>query len=293
MGNKKRNKAGSHRSLQAITLCISTAMVLILLGLVMLTVFTARNLSAYAKESLTVTLVLAEDTSEPEAQQICQKVKSLPYIAGLHYISKDEVLKETTKSMGVDPGEFIDVNPFTASIDLQLLPEYANNDSIKWISKQLLKIKKVSDMDYRPELIETVNKRLSQIGLVLLVLAVLLTIISFSLINNTIRLSVYSRRFSIHTMKLVGASWGFIRSPFLTKAIGQGLISACLAITVLGGGLYALNQYEPDMQKFIDYRVMAITGGIIMVFGILITSFCAWLSVNKFLRMKAGDLYKI
>lgn len=280
-------------SLQAITLCISTSMVLILLGLVVLTVFTGRNLSAYAKESLTITLVLAEDTSEPEAQQICQKVKSLPYIAGLHYISKDQVLKETTRSMGVDPTEFIDSNPFTASIDLQLLPQYANNDSIAWISKQLLQIKKVSDMDYRPELIETVNKRLSQIGLVLLVLAVLLSIISFSLISNTIRLSVYSRRFSIHTMKLVGASWGFIRRPFLIKAVGQGLLSACLAMAVLGGGLYAFSQYEPDITMFIDQRVMAVTGVIILLFGILITSFCAWVSVNRFLRMKAGDLYKI
>ena len=151
----------------------------------------------------------------------------------------------------------------------------------------------VSEVDYRKELIETVNKRLGQISLVLLVLAALLTIVSFSLINNTIRLAIYARRFSIHTMKLVGASWNFIRWPFLRNAIGQGFLSAFIALAVLGGGIYALNTYEPDIMTVIDINVLLITAGAVLLFGLIITLFCAWLSVNKFLKMKAGELYKI
>ena len=290
---KKNKITRSRTGLQVVTLCISTAMVLILLGMVVLTVFTGQNLSSYAKERLTVTMILAEDMTEPEAQQLCQKVKGLKYIAGINYVSKEQALKEGTKELGADPSEFAGMNPFTASIELQLQPDYANNDSIAKISKQLSQYKKVSDIDYRQDLIESVNQTLRKIGLVLLILAGLLTVVSFALINNTVRLSVYARRFSIHTMKLVGASWGFIRRPFLKRAVGQGFLSALIALLVLGAGVYGLYRYEPEMERFLSWQELAITGGVVVLFGVLITTLCAWLSVNKFLRMKAGDLYKI
>ncbi len=124
-------------------------------------------------------------------------------------------------------------------------------------------------------------------------MAALLTFISFSLINNTVRLTIYARRFAIHTMKLVGASWGFIRLPFLRMAIGLGLLSALLAVLVLGIGMYALYRYEPEMLTIIDGQVMAFTALVVFAVGIILTTICSWLSVNKFLRMKAGDLYKI
>ncbi len=290
---KKRNKTRKHRSLQVITLCISTAMVLVLLGMVVLTVLTGRNLSQYVKENLTVTLILSPETTPQEEQVLCKRIKTLNYISGLTYISKESALKEGTKQMGVDPSEFVGENPFTASIELQLHADYANNDSIKWIAQQLKTYHGVSDVDYRKELVESVNQWLRKISLGLLVLAGLLAIVSFSLINNTIRLAIYARRFSIHTMKLVGASWWFIRRPFLRNAVLQGLLSALLALLVLGGGLYALYYNEPDMIVIINWQVMAITAGAVLLFGLLISTFCSWLSVNKFLRMKAGELYKI
>ena len=268
-------------------------MVLILLGMVVLTVFTGKNLSSYAKERLTVTMILAENMTDPEAQNLCEKVKTLPYIAGINYVSKEQALKEGTKELGADPSEFAGMNPFTASIELQLKPDFANNDSIAKISKQLQQYKKVSEIDYRQDLINSVNKTLRKISFVLLILAALLTVVSFSLINNTVRLSVYARRFSIHTMKLVGASWGFIREPFLKRAVGQGFVSALIALVILGSGVYGLYQYEPEMQKFLTWEELAITAGTVLLFGVLITTLCAWGSVNKFLRMKAGDLYKI
>lgn len=291
---KKRNKASSRRQgLQLITLCISTAMVLILLGMVVLSVFTGRNLSSYVKENLTVTMVLTAETSDPAAQRLRQQVEALPYIQGTSYVSKEQALKEGTKELGADPSEFAGGNPFTAEIELRLLPEYANNDSIAWIAPMLKTYKGVQEIDYKKDLMDSVNKMLGKISLVLLVLAVLLTIVSFALINNTIRLSVYARRFSIHTMKLVGAGYGFIRAPFLKSAVGLGLLSAFIAIFVLGTGLYALYQIEPDMTLVLDAQVMGVTALAVVLFGVLITLLCSWLSVNKFLRMKAADLYKI
>ncbi len=291
---KKRNTTRSHHGLQIITLCISTAMVLILLGMVVLTVLTGRNLSQYVKENLTVTMVLSPETTSQEAQQLCRRVKALPYINGLNYVSKEAVRKELAKELGTDPAEFVGgENPLSASIELKLSADYANNDSIKWISQRLQRMRGVAEIDYRKDLIETVNQRLRQISIILLVLAALLAVVSFSLINNTIRLAIYARRFSIHTMKLVGASWGFIRWPFIRSAIGQGLVSSLLALLVLGGGIYALYTYEPEMTAVINWEVLAVTAAAVLLFGFFITTFCAWLSVNKFLRMKAGELYKI
>ena len=290
---KKRNNTRVRHGLQGITLCISTALVLILLGMVVFSVLTARNLSSYVKENLTVTMILGEDITDPEARQMCNDLRKRPYINNITYISKEQALKEQTEAMGTDPSEFIGMNPFTASIELQLKAQYANNDSLKWISKSLKSDRKVTDITYPQDLMDSVNRNLNKINLVLLVLAVLLTCVSFSLINNTVKLGMYARRFTIHTMKLVGASWSFIRKPFLGSAVGTGLLAAVLADAVLAGGVYALYTYEPGVLTVITWQVMAITGGTVFIFGLLITLLCSWVAVNKFLRMKAGDLYKI
>jgi len=291
--SKKQNKTGVKHGLQGVTLCISTAMVLILLGMVVLSVMTARNLTKYVKENLTVTMMLGEDITNPEAQRLCKEIKRLPYISRLTYISKEQALKEQTQAMGTDPSEFLGTNPFTASIELQLKGDYANTDSLKWIARELKRDSRVNDISYPQDLMDSVNQNLRKVNLVLLVLAVLLTCVSFSLINNTVRLGMYARRFSIHTMKLVGASWGFIRRPFLWRTIGIGLLAAIIADAVLAFGIYALYTYEPGVLVIITWQVMAITGAAVLVFGILITLLCAWFSVNRFLRMKACDLYKI
>ena len=292
MGKRKKKNGGRH-GLQAVTLCISTALVLILLGMVVFSVLSAQNLSAYVKENLTVTLMLSEDMSNQEARQLDAELKRLPYINKVDYISKEQVLKEQTAAMGTDPSEFISANPFVGSMEVQLKADYANSDSLKWISKELRGNKKVTDVTYPQDLMDSVNNNLQRINLVLLVLAGLLTFVSFSLINNTVRLSMYARRFTIHTMKLVGASWGFIRGPFVRNAVGLGLLAAVIADGVLAGGVYALYAYEPDVMVVITWQALALTGSSVLLFGVLITLVCAWLSVNKFLRMKAGDLYKI
>ena len=290
---KKRKNAGNRHGLQVVTLCISTALVLILLGLVLFTASTAQNLSSYMKENLVVTVMLRNDMTNPEGLQYCKTVKAKTYINKVTYVSKEQALKEGTKDMGINPKEFVGYNPFTPSVELQLKADYANNDSLSWIAQDLKRDRNVTDVNYQQDLIESVNSTLQKVSLVLLILAALLTIVSFSLINNTVRLSVYSRRFSIHTMKLVGASWGFICAPFIRTAIGEGVVAALLADGVLGAGLYALYAYEPEIITVVNWQVLVITGVSVLLFGLIITTFCAYISVNKFLKMKAGDLYKI
>ena len=290
---KNRNKTRNRQGLQVFTLCISTAMVLILLGMVVLTVFTARNLSSYVKENLTVTMLLGEDITDPEAQQLCDKLVTKPYINKLEYISKEQVLLEQKEVLGTDPSEFTGANPFGSQIEFQLNADYATNDSLKWISAELTKIPKVTEIRYPEDLVESVNKTLARMSIVLLVLAGLLLIVSFVLINNTVKLGIYARRFNIHTMKLVGASWGFIRRPFIKQAIVLGIVAALIALVVLAAGLYFLFRFDPEVKEVLTWQVMAITGIAVLLAGVIITTFCSWLSVNKFLKMKAGELYKI
>lgn len=292
MGNK-RKKTGSHRRLQVVTLCISTAMVLVLLGLVVLSVLTARNLTQLFKENLIVTLVLQDDMTRPEAEQLCGRLKQRPYVSSMEFISKEQALKEQTQAMGTDPSEFADGNPFLASVELHMKADYANSDSLRWISKELKRYPKVSEITYPQDLVDNVNRTLSRVSLVLLVLAVLLTFVSFALINNTVRLGIYARRFSIHTMKLVGAPWSFIRRPFVTQAVGIGVLAAVIAILILGAGMAALYQYQPDVVTVIDWRALTITGLAVLICGMVITALCAYVSVSSYLKMKAGELYKI
>lgn len=290
---KKNNKARSRHGLQAVTLCISTAMVLVLLGIVVFSVLTARNLSAYVKQNIVVTMMLQDDMTQGEARQFCAKLKKRPYICTLEYISKEQALREGIQTLGTDPREFAETNPFLSSIEITLKSDYANSDSLQYISKELKSYPKVIEVKYQKDLIDSVNTNIAKISIVLLALAVLLTIVSFSLINNTVRLSIYARRFSIHTMKLVGASWGFIRAPFVRHYVMLGLLAALLACCVLTGAAYALLVYEPDIVEILTWDVLAITAGTVVFFGLFLTAICSTISVNKFLRMKAGDLYNI
>ena len=284
MSNRKKGPR-SRRGMQVVTLCISTTMVLILLGMVVFSVLSARN--------LTMTIILKDSVSVNDAHLMCRDLYHRPYSHNIDYISKEQAQREQVKELGSDPSEFLGFNPFPATLEVQLKSDYANRDSLKWIVKEMKKDERVSDISYMEDLMDKVNRNLSRVSVVLLVLAVLLTFVSFSLISNTVRLSVYARRFVIHTMKLVGASWGFIRRPFLKQAIWIGVIAAILAIMVLGACVYGLFLTQPGIEEVVTWEVLAITAGSVLLFGIVITVLCAWLAVNKFLKMTAGELYKI
>lgn len=290
---KKTKKAVRRNGMQLVTLCISTTMVLVLLGLVVMSVLTARNLSRSMQENLTVTLVLNDTLTVNDGHMFCRDLYHRPYTKNVDYIGKEQARKEMSEVLGTDPTEFLGANILPATIEVQLKADYANRDSLRLISKELKKNPKVTDLTYPQDLMDKVNENLSKLSVVLLVLAALLTVVSFSLINNSVRLSVYSRRFTIHTMKLVGASWSFIRWPFMRRALCVGLVAALLACGVLGACVYGLYEYQPGSEQVITWLELTITGVAVFLFGIVITALCSFISVGRFLRMTAGELYKI
>ena len=279
--------------MQFVTSGISTALVLLLLGLVVFFVLTAHNLSVYVKENISFSVLISDDMKEADILKLQKKLDKEPFVKQSEYISKKQALREQTEAMGTDPQEFLGYNPFTASIEIKLRSDYANSDSIARIEKLIKKNTNIQEVLYQKELIDAVNENIRNISLLLLGLAVILAFISFALINNTIRLAIYSKRFLIHTMKLVGASWSFIRRPFLRRNFWIGVTAAVVADAILWGAAWWLVSYEPDLVEVITSDVMLVVSVSVLVFGVLITWLCALLSINKYLRMKAGTLYHI
>ena len=293
MKSKNKNNSVSYFDMQFITSSISTTLVLLLLGLVVFFVLAAHNLSIYVRENINFSVLISDDMKEADILKLQKRLDKEPFVKQTEYISKKQALKEQTEAMGTDPEEFLGYNPFTASIEIKLHSDYANSDSIAKIEKLIKKNTNIQEVLYQRELIDLVNENIRNISLVLLTLAVVLTLISFALINNTIRLAIYSKRFLIHTMKLVGASWGFIRRPFLRRNKWSGVLAGIMADAILMGAAYWLVSYEPELIRVITPEVMLLVSGSVLVFGIIITFLCAYLSINKYLRMKASTLYYI
>ncbi len=277
--------------MQFITAGISTTMVLFLLGLVVFFVLTANNLSVYIRENIAFSAILDDEMKETSIIKLQESLNKKDYVKQTVYISKDQALKEQIEAMGTDPSEFLGHNPFNASIEIRLNAGYTHPDSIKWIEKELTANKNILEISYPQNLLDSVNRNLQKISAFLLGLAVLLSLISFSLINNTIRLTIYSKRFLIHTMKLVGASWGFIRRPFITRNLWIGILSGAVANAILTASAYTAVKYEPELLAIISPESIMIVAAAVMVFGMIITTMCAYISINKYLRMKISELY--
>ena len=280
MGNKNRYKSKSLFDMQFITSSISTTLVLLLLGLVVFFVLTAHNMSVYVRENISFSVLISDDMKEADILKLQKKLNQEPFVKQSEYISKKQALKEQTEAMGTDPEEFLGYNPFTASLEIKLHSDYANSDSIAKIEKMIKKNSNIQDVLYRKELIDAVNENIRNISLVLLALAVVLTFISFALINNTIRLAIYSKRFLIHTMKLVGASWSFIRGPFLRKNVWSGVLAGMLADAILMGTAYWGGTYEQGVIQGITPEGMLIVCGSVLVFGIVVTWVCGYISLD-------------
>ena len=293
MKSKVRNNSVSYFDMQFITSSISTMLVLLLLGLVVFFVLAANNLSVYVRENINFSILINGEMKESEIIKLQKNLNDEPFVKESGYVSKSQALKEQSEAMGTNPEEFLGYNPFTASIEVKLHSDYANSDSIAKIEKIIKRNTNIQDVLYQRDLIDAVNENIRNISLVLLVLAVVLTFISFALINNTIRLAIYSKRFLIHTMKLVGASWGFIRKPFLVRNIWSGVLAAAVADAILMGTAYSLVSYEPELIRVITPDVMLLVSLSVLAFGVIITFLCAYLSINKYLRMKASSLYYI
>ena len=257
--------------LQWFTSCISTTLVLLLLGLVVLFGLSAHELSKQVRENLTVTLLLDDDVETAQADTLAMRLQLKPYVRRTTVISSEQALKEESERMGTDPSEFLGgANPYTASIEMNVGAEYACTDSLLMISKELKAMWQVADVVYQRDLIENLNHTLQKATLVLAVLAALLMVISVVLINNTVRLSVYARRFTIHTMRLVGASWGFIRWPFIKRSLGIGITAAVLADGFLLASIFWAFRHDIYIAQIVSYEIVVIMAVSVLVAGLLL-----------------------
>lgn len=288
--SRKRN---SYLSTQFITPTISTTLVLVLLGIIVLFVLTAHNLSTFVKENINVSVLISDDMDSLQVKQMETSLQRTAFAKSVEYISKEQALIEEIQAQGIDPTEFIGMNPYTASFEVKIKASYANPDSMAMVVKQLKGNPNVVDVIYSKDLIRSVNNNLRKVSIVLLIIAALFTYISFALINNTVRLTIFSKRFIINTMKLVGASWSFIRHPFLTRSLILGIVSAVLANAIIVAGLYWLHTFEPQIHAVIGLKVVAIVATSVLCFGLIITYLCTFFSLNRYLRMNSNELYYI
>ena len=288
-----RRKCNKLLSTEFVTATISTTLVLVLLGIIVLFVLTAHNLSNYVKENINVSVLISDELDSVQVAKMETELKAAPYAKSVEYISKERALIEEIEAQGVDPTEFLGMNPYTASFEIRINASHANPDSLNAAVKALRGNTDVVDVVYSKDLIKSVNDNIRRLSIILLIVAALFTYISFALISNTVRLTIFSKRFIINTMKLVGASWNFIRRPFLVRGFTLGVISAILANAVILAGLYWLHNFEPQITTVINLKIVALVAASVFLFGILITFLCTFFSLNKYLKMSSNELYYV
>jgi cell division transport system permease protein len=274
-----------------VTTLISTTLVLFLLGLIGLIFLHAEKLSDYVKENVGFSIMIREGVKETGILELKKRLDLEPYVKSAEYIPKERAADQLQEELGEDFIGFLGYNPLLHSIDLRLKASYTNTDSIARIEHKLLSRPEVKEVFYQKSLIELINKNLNKISLVLLGFSAVMLFIAIVLINNTIRLAIYSKRFLIRSMQLVGATEGFIRLPFLEKAVVNGLLSSLLAIGMLVITLYFIVEQLPELLALQDPIRLAILVLLIIAMGIGISWTSTYLSVRKYLRIKTDLLY--
>ena len=290
------SKSGRHITFfnARLTSTISISLVLFILGIVVLMGILATRLSMYVKENMGFSIVLKENVKESQVKKLQKKLDIAPYVRATQYTSKEDALKELEVELGENPKDLLGFNPLQASIEVKLRSDYAHPDSLVWIEKGLRKgTVAIDDIVYQKDLIQLVNDNIRRISFMLLGLAVVLMLISFALISNTIRLGAYSKRFIIHTMKLVGATPAFIRKPFIISNIINGIIGAFIAMALLSGCVYYLLTEFDNLYTLIDISSLFWVFVIVLLLGVVLTAISAWFAVNRYIRMDRDNLYYV
>jgi cell division transport system permease protein len=273
------------------TTVISISLVLFMMGLLSLLILQAQKLSDHVKENISVSVILKDNVKEVDIIQLKKSLDASGFVRSTEYITKEQAAKSLQNDLGEDFVNFLGFNPLLASIDVKLKAEYANNDSIADIEKDLLANTKIKEVFYQKSLVDLVNENIKKISFIILGFSSLLLMIAIVLINNTIRLSIYSKRFIIKTMQLVGATRTFIRRPFVFTGLMQGIYGALLAIAMLVGVLYLAQKEIPQLIELQDLEIFAIIFGFVIILGIFISWICTSLAVTKFLKIRTEDLY--
>lgn len=281
------------RRLQAsyVTSIISITLVLFMLGLLGLIILHGRKLSDFVRENISITVLLKEDVSDDMVLNFRQRLEKSGYVKSSRYITREEAAKELTQDLGEDFVQFLGYNPLPPTIDLQLKSEYANTDSIARIEKKLVANRMVKEVVYQKSLIDEVNANIHKITLVILGFSLILLLIAVILISNTIRLSVYSRRFLIRSMQLVGATAGFIRKPFVYRGMLHGLYAGLISVALLIGTLFLVRERMPEIKNLENIRQLGIFFLIILFLGVILSGLSTFFAVRRFLRMKSDTLY--
>lgn len=270
---------------------ISISLVLLLVGVGSLLLVNTGRFSRYIKENMSVTVLMKQDVGENQALAFLSELDRSPYIKSSTYISKEQGIKEMSELLGEDFLSIFSSAPIPISLDLTLKGEYVVRDSMEVLRHNLMASPLVDNVTYQEGIVEAMNQNLAKISMILAGLIALLLFLSFVLINNTIRLSVYARRFTVHTMKLVGATKHFIRRPFLVQALVQALFSVELACAALTGLLFFLrSQLPPFYEVFPLERVLAAMG-IVLASGLVICLCSTYFTVGRMIGLDRTELY--
>lgn len=271
---------------------ISIALVLLMTGLLGLILIHAKNLSNYVKENIVLNIIVNEGSKEVDIIALQKSLENDPNVLKSQYVSKELAARNLTNDLGEDFVDFLGYNPLLSSIDVYLNAEYANNTNIQTFSNQLSKNPLVKEVIYQKSLVDMVNQNIRLIGIVILAFAVTLLVIAVALINNTISLAIYSQRFLIKSMQLVGATKGFIRKPFVTYGIIHGMLAGLIAIILLLAALYLAQQQIPELVILRNWFEFSMVFIAVIGIGVLISGLSTYFAVNKYLRQKIYDLYR-
>jgi cell division transport system permease protein len=278
------------------TIYISTvfgiAMVLSMIGLLGLILVEANNLSRYVKENIVLNVFVDDAAHETDVLQLQKQIEGNIMVKQTQHVSKELAALNLQKDLGEDFVKFLGYNPLSQSLDIYLKAEYANNADIEKFKAELLKNPLVKEVKYQKSLVDQMNENITTISLIILVFAGIFVVLSVALINNTIRLAIYSQRFLIKSMQLVGATKGFIRKPFILYGIWHGLLGGLIAILILIGTLSLAYKEIPDLIILRNYTEFGLIFVVILGIGVFISGFSTFLAVNKFLRLKIYNLYR-
>ena len=270
---------------------ISLSLVLFVVGLLGLVLINAQRLSNYVKENVGFTIMLKEDVNEMEIIKFHKTLDAATFAKSSTFVSKEQATIDLQRDLGEDFVSFLGYSPLLPSIDVKLNAAYANTDSLAIITSEMSKNTAVHDIFYQESLINKLNSNVNRLSFFLLAFCILLFVIAFALINNTIRLSVYSKRFLIRTMRLVGATNSFIQKPFLIKGIYQGIYSSIFAIFMLIGSIQMVQRETASMLNITDLKIIGIIFLLIFISGFLLSWISTFFAVRKFIKQNESELY--
>lgn len=274
-----------------LTSTVSISMVLVMLGALLLILVNAGRLSDYVREQIGFTLVLHDEIQEADVNRLEKALELKDYVKSIRYIDKETAAREMTDELGEDFTGFLGFNPLFASVDVKLFAAYTNADSLLIIEKEFLGLPQVKEVYYQKDLMAVINENVRKISIFLLVVSTLTGFIFISLINNTIRISVYSERFTINTMQLVGATRSFVRKPFLRRGLSLGIFGGLMANILLFAAVFSFRKELSGLIEPNDFMMLGPVFLLVIVMGMLISYVSTWLAVNKFLKMKFDELF--